>query len=192
MQLMISFLLSHPAREVAVIDTTGSFDVLRFHEALCLRLCGLVDDKSVEEEAATVLDKLKILRAFDFTGLSEAIKELEESLSSLAAASEEQNKKNEPCPVQKPVRVEIPDSEDEEDEMILPPKPGLGKSDDEGKKNEVVLRTVGMIVIDNLTTAMNPLLKKNQIECRRLTVKGSGFLTVYSTSATHRLHAEAQ
>jgi hypothetical protein len=92
---------------------------------------------SAEDVAAKVLERVKIMRVFDFEGVVEAVAEVREGLEGLAVESkdgqpkahdEETAQETEPMPVPVPVPVPrktvIPDSEDEdeddeEEEMLL-------------------------------------------------------------------------
>lgn len=150
-----------------------------------------------------MLDRVKIMRVFDFVGVREAIGEIRDALEGrgIASASSrtQENKgkeqhvvheKKEPAveiPPQPPRRTVVADSEDEdeeEDEMLFEaevPAPAVQEQDDVvqhseaetmkqqnqnqkdiGDNNDV--NRMKFILIDNLASVINPLLKKDYIQ----------------------------
>ncbi|CAE7013009.1 hypothetical protein P3342_003701 [Pyrenophora teres f. teres] len=142
---LVSSLLQHANSTTAVIDTTGNFDVLRLYTLIVAKLSShvggipeslrhLLDPEKgvgVDEVAAMVLDRVKIMRVFDFEGVKEAVCEIEAGLERVE--DEEVQRKNvvnpiggeggkttrpeekESVKVEKPKRTYVADSEDEED-----------------------------------------------------------------------------
>jgi hypothetical protein len=107
------------------------------------------DEKSVKAEQ--LLHRLKIMRVFDFDGMLEAVAEVERDLVA---------RNSTPIAAQKPRKRgketgEIPDSEEEdlsdecEEVMEIP---------------AVSSNAVEMLVIDNLTSIVTPLLKSNHVQ----------------------------
>jgi len=126
------------------LDTTGTFDVVRMHQIILSRLHASPTSENVNVNAETLLDRIKIVRVFDFYGLSEAINEIRDGLLT------------DPQPkgavsVQQAV---IPDSEDEDEDLDLE----YEQEQDRGPQK------VGCVVVDNLTTTMNPLFKTNHVQ----------------------------
>ncbi|KAI1519906.1 hypothetical protein Ptr86124_000274 [Pyrenophora tritici-repentis] len=141
---LVSSLLQHANSTAAVIDTTGNFDIFRVHTLIVARLSAHVDgipeslrslldpEKGVgiEEVAAMVLDRVNIMRVFDFEGVKEAVGEIEAALEKVEdeverknvvglVGEEEEKRMNEredmPNEPEKPKRTYVADSEDEED-----------------------------------------------------------------------------
>lgn len=185
----------------AIIDSTGNLDVLRIYAIILSRLQndpelrqsqGLIDgptDLSVEELAAKILDRVKIMRVFDLVGVMEAIGEIRQELEGRSRKPQSQEKTEEnsrdtevqekPKSVQKTV---IADSEDEEDDDMLfdSPKSITKQSsaapvadtatlpDAEPKPPEKARAEtegkISFVLIDNLAHVISPLLKKDYIQ----------------------------
>ncbi|KAF3038365.1 hypothetical protein E8E12_008479 [Didymella heteroderae] len=143
--LLVDALLRYPEQSVAVVDATGNFDVVALYKLVLARLeresgkAGLEMEGSggggVQEMAARTLDRVRILRVFDFVGMKEAVGELRdglegkergndvvqeemESVSQGIAAGEANTANNteEGSPLQVK-RTEVADSEDEEEDL---------------------------------------------------------------------------
>lgn len=164
----------------------------------------LEQDVVVEEVAARVLDRLKIMRVFDFVGVMEAIAEIRDGLEGrkkdkegtvsgeMVGApevpsqegafliTENQKKPTELGQVEERI---IPDSQDEDDEMLLfeheiathttptavqgpelaetePPAPTRQA---ETVQQDEVIQT-SFILVDNLAQVLSPLLKKDYVQ----------------------------
>ncbi|KAF1996548.1 hypothetical protein P154DRAFT_537911 [Amniculicola lignicola CBS 123094] len=90
--LLANSLLHFPNEAACVIDTTGNFDVLAIYSGIVSRLRsdsslfqGLArstagQEMAVEDVAAKVLDRLKIMRVFDLVGVMEAVGEIRSEL----------------------------------------------------------------------------------------------------------------
>tara|TARA_R110002003_G_scaffold27_6_gene1391 strand:+ start:18179 stop:19096 length:918 start_codon:yes stop_codon:yes gene_type:complete len=175
--------------------------------------CGL--ECKVEDVAANILDHVKMMQVFDFVGVKEAIGEIRDDLEGRKAPKSKkedgrpETKTNatppppepeeEPQPVQK--RTVVQDSEDEADdeEMLFdtstPPRPAPESNlavpdphtpqqpDLQGPQSP---NNPSLILIDNLTQVLTPLLKKDYIHANALT---SPFLhTLSHLTRTHNLH----
>jgi hypothetical protein len=130
----------------AVVDTTGNFDVLGVYTGILGRLKkdGAAhiemkkatvsnEEDTVEDVAAKVLDRVKIMRVFDFVGVTEAIGEIRDDLDGRKvdnrnkgqAKQESARSPKRPTPEPLtpeplPKRTVVADSEDEdEDEEML-------------------------------------------------------------------------
>ncbi|QDS73877.1 hypothetical protein FKW77_006976 [Venturia effusa] len=201
---LITHLLSSPVSQVAVIDTTGTFDLLRLYEMIITRVKSkiltqrakqigdLQPDMSppppptgdAEKTAEEALERVKILRVFDFVGVVEAIGELSDELKPGSSTEKDEPKdrhiRSKPSPPRKP-RTEIADSEEDEDEedsqeeaMLFtshphPPSP---------QPPSQPLKKTGMIIIDNITQPLTPILKTNYPRAQSL-------LTTFLTSLRH-------
>ncbi|KAI4629457.1 uncharacterized protein J4E87_003721 [Alternaria ethzedia] len=145
-----------------------------------------------EDLAAKVLDRVKIMRVFDFVGVREAMVEIRDGIEKKKdaerASSTEEKKANlpneEPAREEPPVEKEpvkrtyVADSEDEEDdeEMLFdsdvtdtaaqpvqnPEPTRIESAEDTNAK--VVSGPIKIVLIDNLAQVLNPLLKKDYIQ----------------------------
>jgi hypothetical protein len=123
-----------------------------------------VSAEDIESKAEEALQRVRIIRAFDFFGVVEAINEIRGSL-------EKHSRLSKPSPrsarraARRMLNI-VPDSEDEDDEDIIERVVAQQKLND-----KISLQTnttdatsqIGLIIIDNLTTVMNPLLKSNHL-----------------------------
>lgn len=146
---MTSHLLSSSTTQAVLVDTTGTFDVLRLYNTILFQLRrhsaqNGTGTEQLESAAAEVLDRVKIMRVFDFVGMVEAVAEVRGKLESQKREQELREKRPELEPAtvdvksQEPQRREsdrklhrirsiIPDSEDEEDDddvMLYDEAPG--------------------------------------------------------------------
>ncbi|KAH9859663.1 hypothetical protein IAQ61_011444 [Plenodomus lingam] len=92
--LLADSLLKHEGSMAAVIDTTGNFDVLALYRvilarlqnshatlsSLCSSLHDVQLDASAEDIATKLLDRVKMMRVFDFVGVKEAVDEIRDEL----------------------------------------------------------------------------------------------------------------
>jgi hypothetical protein len=136
----VSHIVAHPSTTVCILDTTGTFDVVRMHQTILSRLNASSISADVNSEAEALLDRIKIARIFDFLGLFEAINEIKNETFAVVQPQGGKDVK----------RTVIPDSEDE-------------SSDAEFEQNPTS-QNIGCVVIDNLTTVMNPLFKTNHVQ----------------------------
>lgn len=146
--MLVDSLLKYPDEMAAVVDSTGNFDVLGVYTTLSERLkrnngffqkLKAKEEDSVEEVAATALDRVRIMRVFDFVGVREAIGEIRDGLErtkdidrktkgTINEPRQTTLKPNTPkrptpeplTPEPRPRRTAVADSEDEdEDEEML-------------------------------------------------------------------------
>lgn len=154
MHLIAGTLQRSAHAEAVVIDTTGSFDVFRLHQIAMSRVRGGMGEEERSMLAEEMLARLKIMRVFDFDGVLDAVAEVGGELESAVEARR----------VGHGVRRsgergrEVPDSEDED---------GAGLSSDGSEEGRESLaagqRRVEMLLIDNLTAVVNPLMKSNHV-----------------------------
>lgn len=224
--LLADCLVGYPESVVAVIDTTGNFDVVGLYAQMLGRMqkgAGEVGAGSraavgegnkkrrLEDVAAEALDRVKIMRVFDFVGVGEAVGELRGGLEGRPVRAEDVEKVNEtdretsqPPPRK---RIEIADSEDEDedmeasdDEMLFdkqtpptnpspaakPVSPPAIPRDQTNTSNRTPHQRVKLILIDNLAHVLTPLLKKDAPSANTL---ATTFLTTLADlSRTHALH----
>ena len=178
--LIAAHLLTSERAEATVIDTTNSFDVRRLHKRL---VAGLMRDESrggkeggVRDEAVRMLDRARIMKAFDFVGLTECVAELRESL--------EMPSKRQPSPSQQAVpapRGTVGDSEDEEemlDAPASPAKPLPSSPKTTFNHPDASDRSSQLLIIDNITYVTSPILKNSQVQ-------GQALLTSFMRSLAH-------
>ncbi|KAF3044177.1 hypothetical protein E8E11_003280 [Didymella keratinophila] len=137
-QLLVDALLRYPEHGVAVVDTTGNFDVVGLYQLVLAQLereqreagTEMRSGEGMQEIAAKTLDRVRILRVFDFVGMREAIGELSDGLegkglghSGVSAVDREREGSTagkggaEEGPPRKMERTEVADSEDEEEDL---------------------------------------------------------------------------
>lgn len=144
-----------------------------------------------------MLDRVKIMRVFDFVGMVEAVSEVREKLESQRdhldkqprppqvmadVQQQQQQPQQDSAPKLQRIRSTIPDSEDEEDEddvMLFdevdgpleeetrhekPPElSGIPQENRDSKTTAEDVR-IGMIVIDNITHVVGPMMKTNYVQ----------------------------
>ncbi|MCJ1377927.1 hypothetical protein MMC17_001023 [Xylographa soralifera] len=171
-----SHLIAHPAGEAAIIDTTGSFSPLRLRDIIVCRLhqtglvryqqSGYVYEKvsvevkvesleSLRARAAEMLDRVKVMRVFDFAGVIEAIGEARD----LCERNDHSSREVETERVHK--REEVANSEDEEDEVTFSKEPEDKHAQDKETSSGGSLQ---MIVVDNIGNLVTNAMSKNQTE----------------------------
>ncbi|KIW06493.1 uncharacterized protein PV09_02929 [Verruconis gallopava] len=194
--VIANHLLSSQGSQAAIIDTTGTFDVLRLrnvivdqikdkrvheHAAAAREIKGVVvdhDDALDETEtiARQALDRMKIMRVFDFVGLREAINEIKEDLENVekdeeVAGQGVANHGQQTC---------IADSQAEDgDEDIM--ASDAKKYIPESPK----LESVSLLVVDNITSVLNPHLKTDYVQGQALLTTFMRYLS--SLTVTFRL-----
>jgi hypothetical protein len=154
-----------------------------------------IEHQSAEDAAASVLDRVKMMRVFDLVGITEAISEIREETSKSkttqtneaerVAASEANSK----APSEKTRKTVIADSEDEDEneELLFDNEPvsmehsvSPNTSDTQQKSNQSPSNRqaavddprsnsrLSIVLVDNLARVVNPLLKKDYIQCTSL------------------------
>ncbi|KAF2125725.1 hypothetical protein P153DRAFT_399867 [Dothidotthia symphoricarpi CBS 119687] len=215
--LLVNSLLTYHDSTAAVVDTTGNFDILRLYTIILSRLqhdATLIASlnlptttpdsaQEVEDVAAQVLDRVKIMRVFDFVGVVEAVGEVRDEWEGRSSRNDMVEKEKEDVePKKPPKRTMVPDSEDEEEdeEMLFDvtapttsvqepgpepePEPINSKTTEQDQDSKPA-RTK-FILIDNLPHVLNPLLKKNFVEANALAHSFLHSLT--RLTKTHTLH----
>ncbi|THW06635.1 hypothetical protein D6D26_01431, partial [Aureobasidium pullulans] len=138
LQLLITHLLASTSHTATLIDATGNLDVLKLYRSIITRLSNSNHDHEANVKLATsTLDRVKIMRVFDFEGVVEGLNELIDDLEG----------RNVP-------KNTIGDSQEEaEDEML---DVGSEEKVEEEKKEQA-----GMVLINNLSQVLGLLLKNN-------------------------------
>ena len=185
-----SHLLTHELGEVAFIDTNGSFSPLRLRNALAYRIEAKIQRNSYQEsgymyekrtsalenskvaimeKATSMLDRVKVMRVFDFAGVVEAISEVKDMMEEIARKSE-----TNPVLAFQKRRDEVGDSEeelDEEEEELQPEsrQEGAVLGNHQGSaSSEPRSVSIGMIIIDTITNVVSAMMAKSQIQGQAL------------------------
>jgi hypothetical protein len=153
-RLLVNALLKYPGSTVAVVDTTGNFDILGVYTRILERLREDADlltktraavraehKDAVEDVAAKVLDHVNIMRVFDFVGMREAIGEIQDGLEGRkVVVREELEEKKEPASNPQPSTPKRPTPEPLTPEA--PPKrTAVADSEDEDDEEEMLFDT---------------------------------------------------
>ncbi|KXT18893.1 hypothetical protein AC579_3521 [Pseudocercospora musae] len=125
--LLAPHLLASEEATATVVDCTLAFDVRKLHKIIQTSL-------PLPEHALQTLGRLKIMKIFDYTGLTEAIAEVREHLE------------HKPAP-----RATISDSEDEED---------LGA----GEAKSVAVPSRELLIVTNLTHILAPMIRTSYVQ----------------------------
>ena len=160
---------------MAVIDTSGSFEVIGLHQVLSAEVTRRTTTDQVEGEfssAEDCLERVKLMRVFDFVGLTEAINELKESL-------EKPNHCQVSPPLSSTKSLIVPDSEDEDDGLLSIGSPiEVIQRPKDASQGKLISPLTWILVIDNLSNVIQPILKSNYIQ-------GQALCTTFLRSLTH-------
>ncbi|KAI5275429.1 hypothetical protein E4T47_01513 [Aureobasidium subglaciale] len=180
LRLLISHLLASATHTATLIDATGNLDVLKLYRNLITRLSTTNDDHEANvKQATSTLDRVKIMRVFDFEGVVEGLNELVDELEG----------RNLP-------RGTVMDSQEDAEEIL-----DLGVQAKTEKKQETTRQKAeaGMILINNLSQVLGLLLKNNYVQgmsCDQVSMRGRSLqdITGQATIATlvRRLRNMAQ
>ena len=162
-------LFSAPDAQAAVIDTTGSFDVLKLHKVL-LELGVKFSLPNSEVRSEQALDRVRVMRVFDFVGVAECINEIRDENNKSKQAGRPPSS---PAPAEVTKRIEVADSEDEDDEMLLElPVVSKKVQSQPASPQPAVENATGtlswMIVVDNFCTVASPLMRSNYVQGQAL------------------------
>ncbi|KAK5173735.1 uncharacterized protein LTR77_002416 [Saxophila tyrrhenica] len=166
--IVTAHLLSSTHTTVTVVDTGSFSDIRKIYQSVTSRFQG---GANASKEALRVLDRLKIMKVFDFEGLTDAISELRQSLEEPRRA---------PTVGIRPhsgPKGTIGDSEDE-DEMLDIESPS-NQPAKQARPNPVPApQAHGLVLIDNLPQVIGPLLKSNYAH-------GQALLMSFTRSLSH-------
>ncbi|KAK0260468.1 hypothetical protein LTS09_004764 [Friedmanniomyces endolithicus] len=161
---LISHMLSEPEATATVIDITLAFDLRRLHGKLAHAL--QFHGRDIKE-AMTILGRLKIMKVFDFVGLTESVVEVRESLESSGTYSPPHVLK------QAAPRSTVGDSEDEGEMLDVPTLPSPAPQD---KPKDI--SSPSLLIIDSISQIAAPLIKSNHVQ-------GQALLTSFMRSLAH-------
>jgi len=182
--LLVDALLTYPECTAAVVDATGEFDVVGLYTAMLERLKKdpkALGEKEMESVAAGMLERVKIMRVFDFVGVREAVGEIRGGLEGRGKNDGEGRMGTPKQPTPEPLtpevvkRTVVADSEDEEDdeEMLfdVAPRPASASVTPEQPQPQVESRQqdppqgkIKFILLSSLTRVLTSLLKKDSIQ----------------------------
>ena len=180
---LASHLLQHKHGDVAFIDSTGSFSPIRLRDIILVRLkkqtqpsvleqSGYVyerlphevvvkDIEPLKAQASKMLDRVRVMRVFDFTGLVEAVGEVSENCERIPNLDEEKKKRQQDEKSGK-ATGEIFDSEDEgEDDGNVEI---VGEAEVRVDNPESDTAAMGMIVLDTVANIISSLMAKSQVQ----------------------------
>lgn len=159
------------------MDPAGNFDVIKLHQVLSshVALGKSSDNGIVIDDLEDVLERVKLMRVFDFIGLNEAINELKGDLEHPVEGIQQAS------PTPKQTRLFVADSEDEDEDMLFGgspeeetrqiPQAGAESTEDSSKQSWLLL-------IDRVAQIINPILKTNYVQ-------GQALITTLFRSLTH-------
>ena len=170
-----SQLIDNEDSEVAFIDTAGSFSPWRLRDVITLRLgqnsqytnyrqSGYVYERistlvntqmkeALKERAVQMLERVKVMRVFDFAGVVEASSEVRDRWERL------ENQEDQDHSARKPIN-EIPNSQDSDDEDLVT-RPDSTASSPQS-------RGIRLIVIDNIANVTSSCMAISQSQGQAL------------------------
>ncbi|KAK5019708.1 hypothetical protein LTR39_000199 [Cryomyces antarcticus] len=174
LHVLTTHLLASHTSHATVIDTAGAFDVLRLQKIAAQRLKaadGRPSNAHVHVDVGLsvdqMLERVKIMRVFDFVGLVEAVGEVREELESESAVHEaERGLHGRDHDATRPT---VADGQDAE-EMLMGDEPPTGPRDEAAGQQQQEQQTTthqeryGMIIVDNITQVAAPIVKSNYIQ----------------------------
>ncbi|KAM0720589.1 hypothetical protein Q7P37_004725 [Cladosporium fusiforme] len=178
--LIASHLLLSDRSDATIIDTTNSFDVRRLHKQLVSLWREKESRGNAKDKAVQTLERVRIMKAFDFVGVSECIAELREALENREQDDlpQDPNTRQNNLPPPPPPRGTIEDSEDEEEMLDWPESPKSPSPPPTEANND----TRTLLVIDNIAYVTSPMLKNNHVQ-------GQALLTTLMRSLAHLTRA---
>lgn len=121
-----------------------------------------VEDEATDR-ATSMLDRVKVMRVFDFAGVVEAIGEVGEMWE---AVSQEREDAKERAPQRNKGIKAIPDSDDEFEEMLddLPTPERSNPEENVPSSTSDGAGQIGIIIIDTITNVVSSMMSKSQIQ----------------------------
>ncbi|KAF1350945.1 hypothetical protein BDV97DRAFT_350711 [Delphinella strobiligena] len=190
--LLITHLLSHTSTTATIIDSRGAFDVRKLHRGLISRIeasSGVPDGEDApksnsSELAGRILGRVEIMRVFDVDGLFEGVAEMKEELEGVLEGRTVGEKGQEERV--SGIRSTIADSQGDEEEMLDDLAPGdvsidaasRGEHEGQGGLDLESEERCHMLVIDNLSQVMSPMIKSDYVQ-------GHALVTTFLRSLAH-------
>lgn len=183
--LIATHLLLSSKCEATIVDTTNSFDVRRLHKRLMSALQERKNGEDVKTGAMQILERVRIMKAFDFVGMTECVAELRESLE----ARKQDEVQPEPESDLREPKAAVPrgtvgDSEDEDDMLDDAEPVSLEKPPPPTRSEEKLPddRPQHLLVIDNITYVASPIIKNSHVQ-------GQALLATFMRSLAHLTRA---
>jgi len=149
-----------------------------------------LDSDLLNANAAAVLDRVRIMNVFDLIGIIEAVNEVRDELQKAdteqadISGAQEKSHQGQTRTLQR-VRSGIADSEDEDEDMLLEdsePSSSIGYSEETSKEQDRTIssdahvatkspHSFGMIIIDNLSYAVAPLMRRNHSQGMSISIR---------------------
>lgn len=177
LHVIASHLLSSPHAQVAVVDPAGNFDVLKLHQVLASHVesgKNSINGTTIDD-LEDVLERVKLMRVFDFIGLNEVVNEFKGDLESPIEA------KPRTSPISKSAKRFVADSEDEDEDMLFgnPPDNEIQQIlNTEASSPKDRSKLSWLLLIDHVAQIITPLLRTNYVQ-------GQGMMTTFFRSLTH-------
>ena len=147
---LVSHLLSSPDAMATIFDCANSFDVRRLHRAIEF---DMQSQKDSAHHAMVALDRVKIMKVFDFVGLRECESELSRVLESNESPS------TSPISQERGPEGTIRDSEDEEETLDLATDPPKQSRPPAATTPQSANPCTHLLLIDNLSHVTAPMIK---------------------------------
>jgi hypothetical protein len=183
--LIANHLLLTSQCEATILDTTNSFDVRRLHKRLVCGLQQQTNGDDAKAEAVQVLERVRIMKAFDFVGMTECVAELRESLEAREQKKPQQAPESSSRESKAPApRGTVGDSEDEDDmlddvELTAPEQPPpLSPKPTGPEERPPESHRQHLLVIDNITYVASPIIKNSHVQ-------GQALLATFMRSLAH-------
>lgn len=164
--LIVSHLLGNRGTNVTVIDTGHAVDVRRLYRAI-FAASSDGSEESKKASARTNLCRVKLMKTFDFEGLTEGVRELRDSLERRL------------FPHELPPRSTVQDSQEDEDDTLDSPTPPPPKQGDiTASIAPQSWRSGDILIIDNIAQLADPMIKANR-------ASGQALLASFMRSLSH-------
>lgn len=180
--LLIAHLLESSANAAAYIDATQALDVRRLHQGLSTALRLRDNGHDFAQQSVAALDRVTIMKVFDFVGLTESLAELRDTLEGrppthLTAEAQLPEAKDTLAP-----RGTVGDSEDEEDDDDLLSNQSRPATKPQQQQHAHPQLRPSLLIIDNMTQLAAPQLKSDSTQ-------GSALLAALMRSLAHLTRA---
>lgn len=115
--------------------------------------------EEITDRATSMLDRVKVMRVFDFAGVVEAVGEINEMLERTSKIFGRAGAAN-----RRQTRGEVGDSEEDLDEDDDDRDPLLRRPSNDKPRADSDIGQLGMIIIDTITNVVSSLMSKSQVQ----------------------------
>ncbi|KAI9852384.1 MAG: hypothetical protein M1838_000906 [Thelocarpon superellum] len=164
LEALTSHLLAHQTALAAVVDTTGGFSPTWFRDLVCARIrdAGSLQPQLPSggekiEMVRSVLDRVRVMRVFDFAGLVEAVDEVK---GDLVGAGNDQGVGKSDVPML------VADSEGEEGDEDQEGDQAGANAVTSGRGGEMGL-DIGMVIVDTMTNVTSAMMSHDHVKGTR-------------------------